>query len=251
MTQSTTATPSNTAAQVEALKNVRLSKQTIGFLKNFSQINKSIFIERGGFIDTISVNKNIIAYTDIKEFIPVDMAIYDLPLFLGAISLFENPQLFFPDDKKVVIYDEGTKGKTTYYYSDPDIIGRVPEFNPDLPDKQIEFDLPQADIAQLMQAARVYGVEDLCVQGHNGTYSVCVKDKKNDTSNVFSLPLKKVIFADVGKTTVESRNFCYCFKVENLKLIEGSYHVCISKKNIANFWSLNYSSLNYFIALEP
>ena len=88
MTQSTTATPSNTAAQVEALKNVRLSKQTIGFLKNFSQINKSIFIERGGFIDTISVNKNIIAYTDIKEFIPVDMAIYDLPLFLGAISLF-------------------------------------------------------------------------------------------------------------------------------------------------------------------
>ena len=92
---------------------------------------------------------------------------------------------------------------------------------------------------------------DLCVQGHNGTYSVCVKDKKNDTSNVFSLPLKKVIFANVSQTTAESRNFCYCFKVENLKLIEGSYHVCISKKNIANFWSLNYSSLNYFIALEP
>ena len=97
----------------------------------------------------------------------------------------------------------------------------------------------------------MYGVEDLCVQGFNGAFSVCVKDKKNDTSNVFSLPLRKVLFSDPAKTTEEERNFDFTFKVENLKLIEGSYHVCISKKKIANFYSLSYSSLNYFIALEP
>ena len=247
-----TAAPTTTTnAQLESLKTLKLSKQTIGFLKNFSQINKSISIKRGSFIDTMSVNKNIIAYTDIKEFIPTDMAIYDLPLFLGALSLFETPTLHFPDDKKVVIFDAATKAKTTYYYSDPSMIGEIPEFNPDLPDKAIEFDLPQADIAQLMQAARVYGVEDLCVQGYGGAYSVCVKDKKNDTSNVFSLPLRKVFFSNPSKTTEDDRNFNFSFKVENLKLIEGSYHVCISKKKIANFYSLTYSSLNYFIALEP
>ena len=235
----------------EAPKTVKLSKQTVNFLKNFSTNNKSILIKTGNFIDTISVNKNIISFTDIKEYIPNDMAIYDLPLFLGALSLFESPTLFFPDDKKVVIYDENTKGKTTYYYSDPDIIASVPEFNPDLPDKEIHFDLPQADITQLMQAARVYGVEDLCVYGYEGEYSVCVKDKKNDTSNVFSLPLRKVTFENPGQADESRRNFCYCFKVENLKLIEGSYHVCISKKNIANFNSLNFSALNYYIALEP
>ncbi len=247
----TAPTPTASPSQLESLKTVKLSKQTIGFLKNFSQINKSILIKRGQFIDTISVNKNIIAYTDIKEFIPTDMAIYDLPLFLGALSLFETPTLHFPDDKKVVIYDAATKAKTTYYYSDPEIIGSIPEFNPDLPDKAIEFDLPQADISSLMQAAKVYGVEDLCVQGYNGAYSICVKDKKNDTSNVFSLPLRKVIFSNPASTTEDDRNFNFSFKVENLKLIEGSYHVCISKKKIANFYSLTYSSLNYFIALEP
>ena len=246
-----TAAPATSNAQLESLKTVKLSKQTIGFLKNFSQINKSISIKRGQFIDTMSVNKNIIAYTDIKEFIPTDMAIYDLPLFLGALSLFETPTLHFPDDKKVVIFDAATKAKTTYYYSDPEIIGKIPEFNPNLPEKTVEFDLPQADIASLQQAARVYGVEDLCVQGFNGAFSVCVKDKKNDTSNVFSLPLRKVLFSDPAKTTEEERNFDFTFKVENLKLIEGSYHVCISKKKIANFYSLSYSSLNYFIALEP
>ena len=246
----TAATATNNA-QLETLKTVKLSKQTINFLKNYSQINKSILIKRGQFIDTISVNKNIIAYTDIKEFLPTDMAIYDLPLFLGALSLFENPTLHFPDDKKVVIYDESTKAKTTYYYSDPEIIGKIPEFDPNLPDKAIEFDLPQKDITSLMQAARVYGVEDLCVQGFNQAYSICVKDKKNDTSNVFSLPLRKVIFTDPASTTEDDRNFNFTFKVENLKLIESSYHVCISKRNIANFYSLQHSSLNYFIALEP
>ena len=69
----------------EAPKTVKLSKQTVSFLKNFSTINKSILIKTGNFIDTISVNKNIISFTDIKEYIPVDMAIYDLPLFLGAL----------------------------------------------------------------------------------------------------------------------------------------------------------------------
>ena len=63
----TAATATNNA-QLESLKTVKLSKQTINFLKNFSQINKSILIKRGQFIDTISVNKNIIAYTEIKEF---------------------------------------------------------------------------------------------------------------------------------------------------------------------------------------
>ena len=145
----------------EAPKTVKLSKQTVNFLKNFSQINKSILIKTGNFIDTISVNKNIISFTDIKEYIPTDMAIYDLPLFLGALSLFESPTLFFPDDKKVVIYDENTKGKATYYYSDPDINPQVPELNPDLPDKEIQLDLPQSHITELMQGAIVYGVEDL------------------------------------------------------------------------------------------
>ena len=195
--------------QLEAVRQVKLSKATIDLLRNFSTINKSILIEPGKFLETISVNKNIIAMTQIKEFIPEQMAIYDLPLFLGALSLFKTPYLYFPDKKKVVVYDEETQGKTTFYYSDPGIIVTPPEFNGDLPDKEIHFDLPMRDIQQLMQAAKVYGVEDLCVQGFEGQYSVLVKDKKNDTSNVFSLPLKKVTFERPSEVTDERRNFCY------------------------------------------
>ena len=241
--------------------NIQLSKKTIDILRNFSTINKSILIKTGKWVETMSVNKNIIAMTQVHEAFPEDMAIYDLPLFLGALSLFKKPWLNFPDDKKVIIYDEDTQGKTTYYYSDPEIIVTPPDFNTNLPDVELMFDLPHSDITQLLQAAKVYGVEDLCVNGYSGEYSICVRDNKNKTSNVFSLPLKKVVFeqapregdtaAEPYKLTPERQTFCYCFKVENLKLIDAGYHVTISQKNIANFSSLSHSDLNYFIALEP
>lgn len=237
--------------QLQNFRTVKLSKKTVDLLRNFSTINKSVLIPPGKLLETISVNKNIIAMTSIAEFIPEQMAIYDLPLFLGALSLFKEPVLNFPDDKKVIIFDEETKGKTVFYYSDPEIIVTPPDFNGDLPDKELHFDLPQQDIQQLLQAAKVYGVEDLCVYGFEGEYSVCVKDKKNDTSNVFSLPLKKVTFERPSEMSDERRNFCYCFKVENLKLSDGSYHVTISKKNIAAFISLTHNDLSYYIALEP
>ena len=52
--------------QQEARQTVKLSKQTIEVLRNFSAINKSILIEPGKFIETMSVNKNIIAATQVR-----------------------------------------------------------------------------------------------------------------------------------------------------------------------------------------
>ena len=72
-----------------------------------------------------------------------------------------------------------------------------------------------------------------------------------DVTRALSLPLKKPTFNDPQNMTVERMTFCYCFKVENLKMMTGSYHVTLSRRNIANFSSLSNSSLNYFIALEP
>jgi len=67
--------------------------------------------------------------------------------------------------------------------------------------------------------------------------SLTLTDKKNDTSNSYSV--------EVGETSDE---FCYCFKMENLKLLPQSYDVTISKANVARFSS---DSVRYLIALEP
>ena len=66
-----------------------------------------------------------------------------------------------------------------------------------------------------------------------------VRDKKNDTSNEFAVY--------VGETaqTVE-----FYFKVENIKILPGTYDVVMSKKLLSRFVSRDYN-LKYYIALEP
>ena len=66
-----------------------------------------------------------------------------------------------------------------------------------------------------------------------------VTDRKNDTSNDFSIT--------VGENS--PTDFTYFFKVENLKLLSGDYKVEVSQKGISHFTNVN-KSIEYFIALE-
>jgi len=66
-----------------------------------------------------------------------------------------------------------------------------------------------------------------------------VRDKKNDTSNDFSVV--------VGET---DEVFTFNFKVENIKIIPGNYEVVISSKLLSQFKNTSYD-VTYWIALEP
>ena len=75
---------------------IRLSKKTIAFLKNFSEINKSVVIKAAEkTLATMAVNKNILAFSSCGEEFPEDIPIYDLPLFVKTCSMFEQPHLIF------------------------------------------------------------------------------------------------------------------------------------------------------------
>ena len=80
---------------------------------------------------------------------------------------------------------------------------------------------------------------DLAVVGDNGVVQLVVRDKKNDTSNDFSIV--------VGET---DNKFSFNFKVENIKILPGTYNVVISQKLLSRFVNENYN-LTYYIALEP
>jgi hypothetical protein len=90
-----------------------------------------------------------------------------------------------------------------------------------------------------MKSSGILGLPDLSVVGEAGVVKLVVSDRKNDTSNDFQIV--------VGETAAE---FCFNFKIENIKLVPGSYEVVISRKNLARFVN-NALNLTYFIALEP
>ena len=217
---------------------MKLSDKTINLLKNFSSINQSILIKEGDSIRTISVMKNILAEAKVPEEFPKDFGIYDLNQFLNAISsLHINPELDFSNNEYLLIR-EGKK-RNRFFFADPNVIVSPPEKSITLPSEDVCFELDTQVLGTLMKAAAIYQVPDLSVVGEAGVVKLVVHDKKNDTSNTHE--------EVVGETDEE---FCFNFKVENIKILPGTYEVVVSKKLLSRFESKNHE-LTYYIALEP
>ncbi len=216
---------------------MKLSSETLVILKNFASINQSIFVKEGNKLRTISVMKNVLAEATVEENFPTDFAIYDLNQFLNGISLHDNPELDFSNNSYLTIR-EG-KRKVKYFFADPSVIVCPPDKEIELPTEDVSFQLDHSQLEKLLKASVVYQLPDLAAVGQDGVISLVVRDKKNDTSNEFSIV--------VGET---DREFTLNFKVENIKILPGSYKVYISSKLLSRFESQS-KSVKYHIALEP
>ena len=216
---------------------MKLSESTVNLLKNFSSINQSILFKEGSKLRTISVMKNILVEANIEEEFPKDFGIYDLNQFLNGLSLHSNPELDFARDEFVTI-KEG-KMRSKYFFADPTVIVSPPEKEIALPSEDVCFVLTSQQLEKLKKAASVYQLPDISAIGENGVVKLVARDKKNDTSNDFSII--------VGETDEE---FVFNFKEENLKILPGTYDVIVSQKLLSKFSCQN-RDLTYYIALEP
>ena len=216
---------------------MKLSESTVNLLKNFSSINQSILFKQGSKLRSISVMKNILVEAEIAEEFPKDFGIYDLNQFLNGLSLHSAPDLDFTRDEFVVI-KEG-KMRSKYFFADPTVIVSPPEKEITLPTEDVEFELTSQQLEKLKKAASVYQLPDISVIGENGVIKLVARDKKNDTSNDFAIV--------VGETSAE---FSFNFKVENIKVLPGTYEVVVSQKLLSRFRNTD-KDLTYYIALEP
>ena len=216
---------------------MNLSDKTLTILKNFAGINNSILVKQGTQLRTISVAKNILAEAQIDEEFPREFGIYDLNQFLNGLSLHQDPEMDFSPESYLNIR-EG-KRRVKYFYADPAVIISPPEKEITLPSEDVHFQLDSIALEKLLKAAAVYQLPDLAAVGDAGVVKLVVRDKKNDTSNDYAV----VVGEAVG-------NFVFNFKVENIKVIPGSYDVVVSSKNLSKFTCREHD-LTYYIALEP
>ena len=216
---------------------MKLSDKTISLLKNFSSINQSILFKEGNKLRTISVMKNILAEATVSEEFAKDFGVYDLNQFLNGLSLHQSPELDFKNDGYVVIREGKMRSK--YFFADPNVIVTPPEKDITLPSEDVCFEVSTEQLDKLLKAAAVYQLPDISAVGEGGIIKLVVRDKKNDTSNDFAIV--------VGETKDQ---FSFNFKVENIKVLPGTYEVVVSKKLLSRFESKNHD-LTYYIALEP
>ena len=181
--------------------------------------------------------KNILAEATISDEFPKDFGIYDLNQFLNGLSLHNSPELDF-DNNQFVVIKEG-KMRSKYFFADASVIVSPPEKEITLPTEDVCFQLTSQQLEKLKKAASVYQLPDISAIGENGVVKLVARDKKNDTSNDFSII--------VGETEEE---FVFNFKEENLKIVPGTYDVIVSSKLLSKFTNQNLD-VTYYIALEP
>ena len=214
---------------------MKMSNKTLNLLKNYASINSNILVKPGNKIATISPVKNVMSEAIVEEDFDTEFGIWDLNNFLGVVSLFDKPEFAF-DEKSVTI--SGTSGASVeYYYSEPSLLS-VPTKSITMPEGVVSFKLTQKNFAELQKAASVLQVSDLAVRTDGDMLQLAVLDKNDVTSNCYTIDLGEV---------AGGKEFCFYFKVENLKMIEGDYNVDISNKNISQFSG---NDVVYWIALE-
>ena len=223
---------------------MKLSNETVAVLKNFSTINQNLVIKSGNSISTMSAMKNIVAKAEVSETFPRDFAIYDLNEFLAALSLFDKPDLDFKEDF-VVVTENGSATKfLKYWYSDPSVV-TTPSKEVTMPSCEVSFSLSSNILSDVQKAAAVIGVPDMVLEAMSvGKAILKVTDKKNDTANDYAVGI------DVTNEDGKDLPYKFWFKVENLKLLSGTYNVGVSSKNISYFKNTNVD-IEYWIALEP
>ena len=218
---------------------MKLSKHTLNMLKNFSDINMSIEIKEGNILRTVSVQKNILAQAEIEDSFPQDFAIYELNRFLGAVSLFDDPEFQF-NGKSANIGT--TKHSVDYVYCDPSMIVTPPENNITFPEPEVKFTLSQDALSQIMKASNVLGTPEIAIEGGphpNDVIRLKALDVSNDSTDTFKVVLDEK----------SGDKFRFVFKTENMKMIPGNYDVEISSKGISHF-TLQGQKLEYWIATE-
>lgn len=227
---------------------IKLSKQTVDILSNYSKINSSIYIRPGNVISTVSKDKTILAKATVSEEFDREFAIYDLDELLNSISLFDSPQIALNSSYMSIIDGENGKLKQKYFYVDPEIIFYSDKTDVAMPEVQVNFILTSDTIDKIHKAAGIMKIEDLTIESNEDQIVVKVFNVHGgDSSNSLAI--------NIGENTTGA-SFKYHIKISNLKLIKGDYTVGLlfmkkgdSGGGLSSF-KHNDQELEYFVAIE-
>lgn len=218
---------------------MKLSVDTLSVLKNFASINQGIMFKKGKVLRTVSPHKNVMAEATVSDEFPTDFGVYDLNNFLSVLSLHkEEPTIDFQDNNVLISGLQG-RSKIKYRFCAPHMIVVAPEKAIAMPDPEISFELKAEDLEWIMKAASVLSSPCITIDSDGTKVFVSTYDPTNDSAHTDSLEICN------GTGT----KYKMVFKLENLKMLPGSYDVKISSKGISNF---KHKTLNvqYWIATE-
>ena len=212
---------------------MKISKQTLEILKNFSSINGSVLIKKGDTVLTKSTNNNIYAIAKLDHQIDFDMGIYDLGQYLNLMALFGTDADLTIDGSSLVLKNGKSSAKTSL--ADPSVIMH-PKSQMNFPVADVIFDMKQDDIQKLMKSSAMLGLTQIRFANVDG--KIIASGVRDESDNMYAI--------EVADYDGEAE-FEFNVAVANIKLYDGDYKVSISKHGAVQFEG---ALITYIIALE-
>jgi hypothetical protein len=215
--------------------NMKFSANTFSVLKNFSSINPSVMLRAGNVLKTISPQKTVMAVATLDQDFEGTAGIYDLSRFLSTISLFQEPDIIFGDNKFAI---KDSKSRVNYTYAAESMILSPPDKDIVMNSVDVDVDISWVDFDKVMKAASVLKLPNIAFIGTDEGITLAAIDSNNPSADTYDI---------IVNDTPQKNKYRLIFRSENLKLIPNDYNVKISGKGISKFTS---DVVTYYIAVE-
>lgn len=221
---------------------MKLSKETLTLLKNFASFNTGIKVQPGTVLSSTSndvLKDCIFAMATVKEKFPVKFCIYDLPKLLGVISVYENPEIEFLEDKLILKGYKDNRSTTIYRYAQEGTVYGRDAKTLKLPPTVASFNLSTDDFNWMIKTKDILGAKyiDFTSDGTNLNINVDTGTEEN----AFAIP---------GVEGLSGDEFRFKFNALKMVMIPSDYTVQLTAQGNASFalFESEALKLKYYVA---
>ncbi len=204
---------------------MQLSDQTLTILKNFAAINQGIVIKPGNVLRTVSLTHSLMAEATVPDYFDRKIVLYDLSKMLAIIQSSPDIEI---EDNQLVLIGMGGKAKTYIRFSFEGAIVQPPASQPKVDDYELKFELLKNQFQWIMQTASILKCPTIIFSGDKETGEVKVSPQDHKGVDVDSGSLS------IGSTNL-NEDIKVVIKLEDMKMIPGTYEVSVSKEGLAKF----------------
>jgi hypothetical protein len=156
-----------------------------------------------------------------------------------VLTLHKDDPVIEFDNSNVLISGLQGRSKIKYRFCPSNLIVAAPDKPVTMPDPEVSFELKQEDFDWIMKATSVLSSTHVAIESDGQKIYAIALDMSNDAAHTDAL--------EIGQGNGDK--YKMIFKIENIKMISGSYDVKISSKGVSNFKN-NAVNLQYWIATE-
>lgn len=221
---------------------MKLTKETLDVLKNFTQFNSGMKFSEGKTQRTISMNDGVLVECELTDDFPKTFFIYDVNQFLGTYeSCSDGTELRFDDEAHVKFVEPDAV--VNYRLSAEKHIKAPPNKSLPIPKSfDAEFEINESQLNRLQKFSKMYDLPDLRLKAEDGKISIEAFNLKDNSKSTYVV--------DIAPATATYKEDFECLlKTENLQLLNGTYKAHVSLGNFV-FFKHTTKNIKYWVAIE-